>query len=346
MLEVIFFFLILLIPVVVIHELGHLLIAKLFKIGVTEFNLGVGYLLFSYPYGKTNYNLRLFPVGGSIKMIGEQKWDDVTPEEEPYSFSHAATWKKVGVVLAGPMTNLIAAVLILFALYSVPQNFIAESGPPSERETVARDNSIFKARVIVAKVSAGSLAEQLGLKIEDEITFINGTPVDLELLGRFYDLALPLQIEVRRGGEQLVFTVDTISPEHGGLGVGVRKVEAITSPIERTVKSMAYLTRFSLSSFSSVESMSGPIAIGKEAIKQFKEGGFFLLLALGGIFSLSLGLFNLLPIVPLDGGVTLFLILDRLTGNRLPFNFYRLCYSVGLTVIVLAMFAILKNDLF
>ena len=67
--------------------------------------------------------------------------------------------------------------------------------------------------------------------------------------------------------------------------------------------------------------------------------------ALNSLIALK-SLFNLLPIVPLDGGVTLFLILDRLTGNRLPFNFYRLCYSVGLTVIVLAMFAILKNDLF
>ncbi len=102
---------------VIIHEGGHFLVAKLFKIKVNEFSVGFGKCIWSKTMKGTMYSLRLIPLGGYVSMEGEE-----SPSEEEGSFSKASFWKKMGVVLAGPIVNIVFGLVVYFILISVIYN--------------------------------------------------------------------------------------------------------------------------------------------------------------------------------------------------------------------------------
>ena len=102
---------------VIIHEGGHFLVAKLFKIKVNEFSVGFGKCIWSKTMKGTMYSLRLIPLGGYVSMEGEE-----SPSEEEGSFSKASFWKKMGVVLAGPIVNIVFGLVVYFILISIIYN--------------------------------------------------------------------------------------------------------------------------------------------------------------------------------------------------------------------------------
>ena len=134
--------------IVFFHELGHFLFAKLNKIVVTEFSLGMGPRLYSFEKGDTRYSLKLLPIGGSCAMLGE----DTDIENEPGTFNSASVWGRISVVAAGPVFNFIMAFVFSFILlscngYDVPK---------------------------ITEVSEGFAAEQAGMQAGDVIVKMNG----------------------------------------------------------------------------------------------------------------------------------------------------------------------------
>ena len=171
--------------IILIHELGHFLLAKKNGIIVTEFSLGMGPRLLSTVKGGTRYSLKLFPIGGSCAMLGE----DTTEEDVPGTFNRAPVWGRISVVAAGPVFNFILA----FILSVIITGFVGYD--PAQ----------------IMTVESGSTAEQAGIREGDIITEYNGYHIDVarDLYVYTYLNQLreePVTVTVDRNGEELTFT--------------------------------------------------------------------------------------------------------------------------------------------
>lgn len=150
-------FIILLGILIFVHELGHFLVARYCNVRVEVFSLGFGKKLLSFKHGDTVYCLSLIPLGGYVKMFGEQGSDSIkTEEDKKVSYSHKTPWQRIAIVLAGPLMNLFFAIFV-FA-------FVAQSGEKTRS-------------AIVADVEVGSAAAQMGLKAGDRIVEANFQPI-------------------------------------------------------------------------------------------------------------------------------------------------------------------------
>ena len=171
--------------IIIIHELGHFLLAKKNGIVVTEFSLGMGPRLFSTQKGETRYSIKLFPIGGSCAMLGE----DTGEEELPGTFNAAPVWGRISVVAAGPIFNFILA----FLLSVIITGFVGYD--PAE----------------IMEVEKGSPAAEAGLRKGDVVTEFDGYTIDVarDLYVYSYLNELqeePVTMKVRRNGEEKTFT--------------------------------------------------------------------------------------------------------------------------------------------
>ena len=116
-------------PVIFIHELGHFLWAKFFNVKVLKFSLGFGPKLLSRQYGETEYVLSALPIGGYVKMLGEQQEEEVTPEEKERSFAEKPVWQRFIIVVFGPIFNLLFAVFLFFMVFCEESKFFISIFP-------------------------------------------------------------------------------------------------------------------------------------------------------------------------------------------------------------------------
>ncbi len=191
-----------------IHELGHFAVAKWSGVGVEKFSLGFGPKIFGVTKGETEYLVSLLPLGGYVKMTGESLEDakDITDEERERSFTHKPLSKRVAIVSAGPIMNLVLAAILFPVIYMIGIQVPAYlDGPP-----------------LVGMVAPDDTAEEAGLKEGDLIVEIRGEPVkNFEQL--FTTIAMspeiPLPLKVNRSGEMLDMTLTPgVSKEHTGTG--------------------------------------------------------------------------------------------------------------------------------
>jgi len=173
-------FVILLGILIFVHELGHFLVARLCNVRVEVFSLGFGKKIFSFKKGDTNYCISLIPLGGYVKMFGEQGSESVkTEEDKQVSYSHKNPWQRIAIVLAGPLMNFIFAVFIF--------TLIAEIGEQSRA-------------AVIAEVAANSPAAQMGLKTGDRVLEVNSVKVQnyedfQKSLNQFKDSSAPALVE-------------------------------------------------------------------------------------------------------------------------------------------------------
>lgn len=186
----VFIFIVVLGVLIFFHELGHFLVARFFGVGVERFSLGFGPRLFGKTIGRTDYRISLVPLGGYVKMVGEEPDAPLPPEDVPYSFTHKSVGKRALIVFAGPLFNVLLAVVIFTAgLYF--------AGLPSIRP-------------VVRNVESGGPAQQEGIREGDVIRSIDGRAV---ASWRDIDAAAdrsqgrPLSLTIDRGGQRLEFVV-------------------------------------------------------------------------------------------------------------------------------------------
>ncbi len=149
-------FILLLSILVFVHEFGHFIVARLCGVKVEVFSLGFGKKIIQYKWGDTNYCLSLIPFGGYVKMYGEQGGDVVPEDQRHLSFTHKSVWRRIAIVLAGPLMNLLFAIIVFAGI----SYFGEETRAPK-----------------IADVQAGSAAEQAGLKAHDHIVSVGGKAV-------------------------------------------------------------------------------------------------------------------------------------------------------------------------
>jgi membrane-associated protease RseP (regulator of RpoE activity) len=308
-----------------LHEAGHMLTAKAFGMRVRRYFVGLGPKLFSFRRGDTEYGLKALPFGGFCEIAGMTTLDELSHDERSRAMYRHKAWKRTTVMMAGPVSHFLLGFLILY-LMSVSM------GLPNTSERPVLD-SVHGCVVDDGKVCApGQLgpAEAAGLRSGDTVTAVAGvsTPTWTSMVTQVRAATGPTAVEVQRGDAKLTFTVDIQRVQRKGAGlvgaigatpsatIAYAPVEAIGATSTYTGQLFAQtwtkLTQFPQRVPALVSAIFGgerdpdtPVSvvgasrIGGEAVQAGLWSVFVLMLA--GL-NLFLGVFNLLPLLPLDGG--------------------------------------------
>ncbi|MBI3811509.1 MAG: RIP metalloprotease RseP [Nitrospirae bacterium] len=356
-----FSFLIVLSVLIFFHEFGHFLAARRLGIRVLKFSLGFGPRLIGRTIGETEYLISALPLGGYVKLFGEEpeKGEDapaLSPEDRARSFSHAPVWKRIVIVVAGPVFNMLLAYLIFAGALSV--------GVPMY---VPDFDSLMP---VVENVLENSPAQTAGIKPGDRIVSINDKKISTwpQMTEIIYGSAgKALTIVVERDHQTIPLTVTpapkTVEGEDGktievgqiGIGKSPRgvRIEA-ANPLEAVYKGgqatwqWTYLTVEGLVRMVqgklSADNIGGPILIGQMS-GQAASQGLGSLVFLIAILSITLGVMNILPIPVLDGGHLLFFVIEAVMGRPVSLRKREIAQQVGLALLLLVMVWALKNDI-
>jgi regulator of sigma E protease len=331
------------------HELGHFLVAKLLGVRVEAFSLGFPPKLLHKKIGDTDYRLSVIPLGGYVKLLGENPSDEVPPELVPYSFLHHPLWHRVLIVLSGPVFNLIFAVLALFLVFTF-------SGIPYLTTEIG-------------SVMQHSPAAQAGLQKGDRVLTVGSQPVQRwdelsRLIRHSGDQRVALTI--KRGDQVLKAEVrprvmaapDIFGSETKALIIGItpsdhpvmEKVNPVRAFSEGFIYTwrLSYLNALALGKLLAREvplkSMGGPILIAQLAGKQAKIGVSALVTFMAAL-SVNLFLLNLLPIPILDGGHLFFFIIEAVRGKPVEIKYREMAQGVGLMIILALMILVFYQDI-
>ena len=325
--------------IIIIHELGHFLLAKANKVTVVEFSLGMGPRLLSFEGKNTRYSLKALPFGGSCMMLGEDEDD-----EGEGTFGSKSVWARISVIAAGPVFNfLLAFVLSIFIVgnigYDVP---------------------------VLLGVSEGLPAEAAGLQVGDRITKMNGKTIRLYREVQNYSIfhsGETVVFEYERGGKTYETTVEPAMTDNGykyGISgsVNYRQKTNIIDTLKYSAYEVYYWIDMTLQSLKmmvkgnvKLDDMSGPVGvvdvIGDTYEESKSDGALYVWLNLMNIAILltaNLGVMNLLPIPALDGGRLVFLIIEAIRKKRIDPEVEAKIHFAGLMLLLLLMVVVMFND--
>ena len=418
---------------ILIHEFGHYAAAKYFGVRVEAFSIGFGPRLLGFKKGDTDYRISAIPLGGYVKMSGENPMDERTGD--PREFLSHPRWQRFIIAVAGPAMNILLAFGLLTGVYMVHYEYPVFLDQPAVISWIEQDSPAAKAglqpgdRIVqvdgvqnptweqlepqvelspnqalpitveraggqilettivpkpysvsqygyagwapmqpltITVVEHGLPAEKAGVKVGDEIVSMDGAPVPA-LVAMIDRLKVtkdkPIQLTVRRNGELQTFTVQPVLSD---IEVGKEKRYRIgveSNPMRVTSLPFADAFRLSLERNKrmsalilelvqklvqrkvSIRSVEGPIRIGQAAGEAASEKGWTPLLELTAAISLNLGIFNLLPIPILDGGVILLLLIEGLMRRDISLQIKERIYQAAFVFLVLFAVTVIYNDI-
>lgn len=319
------------------HELGHFTIAKLVGIKVHEFSLGFGPRVAGFPRGETTYNIRLFPLGGFVRMAGMDP-DEESFDSEERGFNKKTVLQRISVILAGPLMNFVLAALLLGVIFWI-------QGVPT----------------YVPKVDglvSGQPAERAGITKGDKILAVDGKRIEnWEELKEKIDHSPGKEVNllIQRDGKELNITVVPALQKDGLGKIGIypghelKKVGpggALVAGSRQTVQFSFLIIDFIGRMITGQErpDLGGPVRVVWE-ISKAVELGFIPLLTLAALLSINLGLFNLFPIPALDGSRILFLIIERFRGRPVDPRKENFIHLVGFGLLLMLIVVITYNDI-
>ena len=357
-------FLFVLTVVVFVHEMGHYLVGRWCGIGVKAFSIGFGPELFGFNDSRgTRWKLCAIPLGGYVKFVGDmsatssqpgtEELDKLTEAERKVAFHTQPIWKRAATVVAGPLFNFLLAIAVFAVLFSVLGRPVLEP--------------------MVAAVTAGSPAEKAGILPGDRFVAVDGSKVET-----FADVQ---RLVSGRGGDAIVFTMlrdgkevtVTATPEPmeqlDALGnkakvavIGVvnntevgqprlityTPIGAVGAAVEETghviQRTGQFLQRFVIGREDKCQ-LGGPIKIAKMSGQAAKLGFLWLVQLVAGL-SVGIGILNLLPIPPLDGGHLLFYAIEAVFRRPVSERMMEMGYRAGLFLVLGFMGFVFWNDLF
>ncbi len=330
---------------VIVHEMGHFVVARWMGVRILRFSIGFGPRLLTWTRGHTEYAVSAIPLGGYVKMAGEQ---DAEGPPEPWDYRAQSVGRRAAIIAAGPVVNYLLAALSLWTVFVI--------GYP-------------ELLPIVGKVMPEMPAAAAGLETGDRIRAIDGVPVrtweDMtKVIYRSPGRALALDVD--RGGSFRTITVQpkprTIpgplgQPKEVGLiGIApsgefatyrVSPLKAVTRTIEQqnewVAQTFAAFWLLFTGKLAPQDSVIGPIGIlylTSEALRL----GFSPVLFLISLFSLSLAIFNLLPIPILDGGHLFFLAMERFRGKPVSLQVQERSAQVSFVLLMALVLMICISD--
>ncbi|HTR67157.1 MAG TPA: RIP metalloprotease RseP [Terriglobales bacterium] len=416
---------------ILIHEFGHYAAAKLLGVRVEQFAIGFGKRLFGFRRGDTDYRVNALPLGGYVKMSGENPMDQTTGD--PAEFMSHPRWHRFLIAIAGPAMNILLAVGLLACVYMLhyehavyldkpaviawvepdspaakaglqagdriarigdvenptweqvePQEMLSPNQPLSV--TIQRGNETFNKTVVPEPVTASQIgsagwapersvivgdledgmpAEKAGLKEGDEITALDGNPLptlDSMINNLQQSKDKPVDLTVLRDGKTLHFQVTPVLADTGGkmryrigfqgeprMKVGrLPFVAAVKRSLDQNKKTsllILELVQKLVRRQISLRTIEGPIGISRAAGQAASRKGWTPLMELTSAISLNLGIFNLLPIPILDGGVILLLLVEGLMRRDISLAIKERIYQAAFVFLVLFAAMVIYNDL-
>lgn len=331
-----------------VHELGHFLSAKLMGVRILKFSLGFGPKLVGRKYGDTEYLISSIPLGGYVKMLGEEHGEELKEEEKPFAYNYQPVYKRFVIVASGPIFNMVLAIVIFV--------FIFLNGLPILVPEIG--SVIPRSPAEIAGLSKGDrIIEIEGVTISqwDEMTTVihknPGKPLSFKIkrAGNTFDISItPERKKVKDiFGEGREIGLIGIKPSGSTFVKKEGIVSAVGHSIIRTWE-ISVLTVVSVVKLIQrvipADTIGGPILIVQMAGEQASRGplNFFIFMA---IISINLGVLNLLPIPILDGGHILFLGIEAIRRKPLNEKVIAVAQRVGLAIILTIMAFALYNDI-
>jgi regulator of sigma E protease len=412
---------------ILIHEFGHYAVAKWLGVRVEQFAIGFGKRLVGFHHGETDYRINAIPLGGYVKMSGENPMDERS--DDPREFMNHSRWHRFLIAIAGPTMNIMLAIVLLTTIFMVHYEYpavydqapvigwvqkdtpaakagfeigdeitriddvqnptwrevelkqalnpgqplrvdILRNGQTMEKTVVPEASGVDEigwagwapkeGTVTITDLQRDMPAEKAGLKEGDQILTLDGKPVPalaamVESLEATKDK--PITLTVLRKGEQKTFTLQPVlADQRYRIGIGSMQMKVKTLPFAEALQLslkenrqnallILELVKKMAQRKMSMRSIEGPIRIGQAAGEAARSKGWTPLMGLTAAISLNLGIFNLLPIPILDGGVILFLLIEGLMRRDISIHIKERVYQAAFVFLVLFAVMVIYNDL-
>jgi regulator of sigma E protease len=336
------------VALIVLHEFGHFVAAKAVGMHVERFSLFFGPMVVKSRHGETEYGVGVIPLGGYVTIAGMNPREKLPPELLPGAYYNQRVWKRIVVVLAGPAMNLLIAFVIVWALFL------------SNGEAVPTKQ--------VASVGAGTPAAS-ALKIGDEIVSVDGARGSVLAIQRQIAshrcpgaqtagcrAATPARVVARRNGRLLALAlypryVATDRRMEVGFAFGQAQrpasagraallaLSGLWTVTKATVSVVARI--FEPQERKQLHGVVGGYTVTQKSLAQSPS----LALEILALISLSLGVVNLFPFLPLDGGHAFWALAERISGRKIPFEVMERASVLGFVLILIIFVIGLSNDI-
>ncbi len=331
------------------HEFGHFIVARLCGVGVETFSLGFGHKIYKKKIGFTEYCLSVIPLGGYVKMVGEEPGSSIKDEDIKRSFTHKKLYQKMLIVAAGPVFNFLLAIIIFYVIFQV--------------------SGLYLVKPVVGGVAKNSPAMKAGIHKGDIIKQIENTPIESwhDMVGLISGAkGNEINILIDRNGRKILMELkpeakkskDIFGEEVERYMIGISSSGEVYNKrlnplqamgaslgktwdfVDLTFLSVAKIMNGSLSS----SNLGGPIMIAQMAGKEAEAGAanftFFI-----AMLSINLGIINLFPIPVLDGGHLFFFLIEAVTGKPVSDKVHEKANQIGIALIVALMVFVFYNDI-
>jgi len=355
-------FIVILLVIVLIHEAGHFFTAKKFGIRVDEFGFGFPPKLFGYKHGETEYTFNLLPLGGFVKIFGENP-EEVSKdaEDSSRSFTHKPKWQQAVVLVAGVVANfLLAWVLFSFGLMS---------GMPTSVNNEFRADSLSDVNLVVVSVVPNSPADISGLKSGDKIISVSSGKdfpivINPDNFKAFIVDHKDKEIEIGyQRGKTEVINYATLTPIANNEGtpaigiamdeIGIAKLPFFTAFKEgmrftlhiakATIVGLYRLITDGIQGRGSFASVTGPVGM-VGIVGDAYQFGFVYLLSFTALISMNLAIINILPFPALDGGRLFFLLIEKIKGSPISPKIANTANMIGFGLLILLMLVVTYHD--
>lgn len=336
--------------IILVHEFGHFIWAKAFKVHIYEFSIGMGPLLFTHKGKKDyiDYNVRAIPIGGYVAMAGEvYADDDQIPKEK--LMCNKPWWQRLIILVAGVMNNFIMAIILLM-LYA------AIWGPDPVKP-------------VLNTIAPESAAEEAGLVTGDEILKINGYKVaswdkaqiilNYKNKNEYYEMTIkhqdgtkediiitPKEIVDETTGEKSLKFGFSVAPNNEKSFLGIIKYGFVR--FATIIDSMYWTVAGLITGNISLNALSGPVGIFEvvgESLSYTFSDAIRYIIYLIALLSVNVGFINILPFPAFDGGHVFFILVEKIKGSPVNQKFESICHTIGFALIFLLMIIVTINDI-
>jgi len=318
--------------IIIVHEFGHFITAKMFKVTVPEFSIGFGPTIFKKQKGETLYSLRAVPFGGYVRMVGEDEDSD-----DPNAFCNKPVWQRIIIVGAGAFLNILMGFIVYIILFS-----------GVKQVPVLKVDSLVPEKPAYEVMMPG-----------DEITAVNGSRVwyykDFKFLLNTIKPDEEIKLTIKRDGKKMDVNIQPyLDEESGSYNIGIyMKTEKMTFfgvikyafyELFFVIRAIFYMLIMLITGKLPLGSVSGPVGTVSVMSSQMQYG-FEAFMSLFAMLTVNIGIFNLLPLPALDGGRTFFLFVELIRRKPVSRKMEGMIHFVGLVLLLLLMLLVTVSDI-
>jgi regulator of sigma E protease len=343
---------------IILHEFGHFAAAKAVGMRVERFNLFFPPHLVDIKRGETSYGIGAIPLGGYVKITGMNPNEEIAPEHLDRAYYRQPVWKRLVVIGAGPLMNIILAFLILFVLFAVKGEAVSDGSVAGVQKSSAAAGVLKPGDTIISvdgvRGDAAVLRKQIGTHTcaagakvkgcvaQTPATIVvqrDGATKTLSISPRYDPNADP---GTKNPGRMLVGF--SFGYHYDPIPIGDAAGRSVTGMWNVTTATVSAITRLFYDS-SARKNVSGVVGSYETTRQSFQQDDIVLALQILALISLSLAIVNLFPFLPLDGGHIFWALAEKVRGRPIPFRVMEQASYVGFVLVILLFVVGLTNDI-